>query len=140
MKPFPALPSFCLALTLLCANAHASSDPSRSANQRRSTDVAAELKQSTPRALTSVDSPAARHVFPVMDEKGLLLTCIAPEMETNKDSDNFKNCVLAPGRTLDDVMHSFIGAARQQQIELEKAQAAARMHADDKAETGAVKK
>jgi hypothetical protein len=51
----------------------------------------------------------------VSDEKGLLLTCVAPEIETNKDTDIFKDCTLAPGRTLDDVMHSFIGAMHEEQ-------------------------
>jgi hypothetical protein len=40
----------------------------------------------------------------------LLLTCIAPEIDTNPDTDVFHDCTLAPGRTLDDVMHTFIGA------------------------------
>lgn len=48
--------------------------------------------------------------FPVNDAKGLLLTCIAPEIETNPDTDLFQNCTLAPGRTLDDVMHTFVQA------------------------------
>jgi hypothetical protein len=42
------------------------------------------------------------------DEKGLLLTCIAPEIDKNADTDIFTDCALAPGRTLDDVMHSFV--------------------------------
>ncbi len=135
MKPFPALVSLGLALPVFCAHAHALSDPTDSANPRRGTEIANEIRQRTPRTLADAGPASARHVFPVMDEKGLLLTCVAPEMETNKDTDNFKNCALAPGRTLDDVMHSFIRAAHQQQIELEKAQDASRMHADDKAET-----
>lgn len=59
----------------------------------------------------SFASPVHRsHVFPVNDEKGLLLTCIAPEIETNPKTDVFEDCTLAPGRTLDEVMHSFVGA------------------------------
>lgn len=50
------------------------------------------------------------HSFPVNDAKGLLLTCVAPEIESNPDTDLFQNCVLAPGRTLDDVMHTFVSA------------------------------
>jgi hypothetical protein len=46
----------------------------------------------------------------VNDEKGLLLSCIAPQIESNPDTDVFNNCTLAPGRTLDDVMHTFVGA------------------------------
>jgi len=55
-------------------------------------------------------SPRVRHLFPVKDVKGLLLTCVAPEIETNPNTDVFSDCTLAPGRTLDDVMHTFIGA------------------------------
>jgi hypothetical protein len=53
----------------------------------------------------------------VNDEKGLLLTCIAPEIETNPDTDTFNGCSLAAGRTLDDVMHTFIGAIHHEQNE-----------------------
>ena len=70
------------------------------------------------------DSSAApvhkSHVFPVNDEKGLLLTCIAPEIETNSKTDVFEDCKLAPGRTLDDVMHSFVGAMHM--VESQRAQ------------------
>jgi len=72
------------------------------------------LKKQTPDAdqatVLSPVSPLVRHLFPVNDAKGLLLTCIAPEIETNPNTDLFSDCTLAPGRTLDDVMHTFIGA------------------------------
>jgi hypothetical protein len=59
----------------------------------------------------------------VNDEKGLLLTCVAPEIVTNPNTDAFEDCTLAPGRTLNEVMHSFVGAmhAEQQQHEQERA-------------------
>jgi hypothetical protein len=63
----------------------------------------------------TIDLFTERHRFPVMDEKGLLLTCIAPEIESNSDTDVFKNCTLAPGRTLDDVMHTFVSAIHAEQ-------------------------
>jgi len=55
-------------------------------------------------------STHASHLFPVNDSKGLLLTCTAPEIDTNPDTDVFRDCKLAPGRTLDDVMHTLVGA------------------------------
>ena len=55
------------------------------------------------------------HKFTVNDAKGLLLTCIAPEMDTNAETDVFKSCALAPGRTLDDVMHTFIQGIHYEQ-------------------------
>jgi hypothetical protein len=64
----------------------------------------------TPATVRSPVAPHVRHLFPVNDTKGLLLTCIAPEIESNPNTDLFSNCALAPGRTLDDVMHTFIGA------------------------------
>jgi len=68
----------------------------------------------------SVSHPAATpaptsRVFPVNDEKGLLLTCIAPEIVTNPNTDVFEDCTLAPGRTLNEVMHSFVGAMHAEQ-------------------------
>lgn len=61
-------------------------------------------------AASAPTSSQTRHLFPVKDAKGLLVTCIAPEIDVNPDTDVFQNCMLAPGRTLDDVMHTFIGA------------------------------
>ena len=66
--------------------------------------------KATPPAESPPTSSQTAHLFPVNDSKGLLLTCIAPEIDTNPDTDVFHNCMLAPGRTLDDVMHTFIGA------------------------------
>lgn len=66
----------------------------------------------------SAAQPAAAsksRIFPVNDEKGLLLTCIAPEIATNPDTDQFEDCTLAPGRSLNEVMHSFVGAMHAEQ-------------------------
>ncbi len=46
-----------------------------------------------------------RCLFTVNDEKGLVLTCIAPELDTNPDTDMFKICTLAPVRTLAAISH-----------------------------------
>lgn len=74
-----------------------------------------EVTQPSPASLTALDTPSARHLFPVSDEKGLLLSCIAPEIDSNSETDVFKNCALAPGRTLDDVMHSFVRGIHEEQ-------------------------
>jgi hypothetical protein len=50
-----------------------------------------------------------------MDEKGLLLTCVAPELDKDRETDVFKDCTLAPGRTLDEVMHSFVQGIHEEQ-------------------------
>jgi hypothetical protein len=72
----------------------------------------------------AVDSSASSirksHLFPVNNEKGLLLTCVAPDIETNANTDLFEDCTLAPGRTLNDVMHSFVGAMHT--VESQRAQ------------------
>jgi hypothetical protein len=60
------------------------------------------------------------HLFTVNDVKGLLLTCIAPEIETNAETDVFKSCTLAPDRTLDDVMHTFVQGIHFEQTQHEK--------------------
>jgi hypothetical protein len=86
------------------------------ANEVASTSVGAQknsritLPFKTTPTFSSAGSPARSRLFPVRDEKGLLLTCIAPQIDKNPDTDIFNDCVLAPGRTLDDVMHAFVSA------------------------------
>lgn len=62
----------------------------------------------SPAPASSPDSSPRGRTFQVNDVKGLLLTCIAPQLDTDPDTDIFNGCTLAPGRTLDDVMHTFI--------------------------------
>jgi len=76
--------------------------------------------KATPNAVSVMGSANPSHLFKVSDEKGLLLTCIAPEIDTNTDSDVFKSCALAPGRTLDDVMHTFVQGIHYEQSEHQK--------------------
>ena len=81
--------------------------------------------EAAPRTQSLKLAPAAvsanpSHKFTVNDAKGLLLTCIAPEMDTNAETDVFKSCALAPGRTLDDVMHTFVQGIHYEQSEHEK--------------------
>jgi hypothetical protein len=59
---------------------------------------------------SSSGSASKSHLFPINDEKGLLLTCSAPDIDINANTDLFEDCTLAPGRTLNDVVHSFVGA------------------------------
>lgn len=114
-----------LSVFLAGACATASATVATSASARNASRLAREASHATPAALSAADSPTARQLFPVNDEKGLLLTCVAPEIETNKDTDIFKDCTLAPGRTLDDVMHSFIGAMHEEQRKQAREHAAA---------------
>ncbi|MGA2219203.1 MAG: hypothetical protein ABSG51_14005 [Terracidiphilus sp.] len=106
--------SMILAACLASGNADtyalgAPSAASPSTGSRKTVGPDAKVLKSA--AVDSSASPAHRsHVFFVNDEKGLLLTCIAPEIETNPKTDLFEDCTLARGRTLDDVMHSFVGA------------------------------
>jgi hypothetical protein len=74
-----------------------------------------EISKATPHVLSVFSSASASHLFPVMDEKGLLLTCVAPELDKDKETDVFKDCTLAPGRTLDEVMHSFVQGIHEEQ-------------------------
>lgn len=66
--------------------------------------------KSDPAAVSATGSANPSHLFAVNDAKGLLLTCIAPQLDTDPNTDIFNGCTLAPGRTLDDVMHTFIQA------------------------------
>lgn len=99
----------------LAGNTYASIAANPAANHRKLSQAAAEISLATPAGLAAEESIAVRHRYPVNDEKGLLLTCIAPEMDTDSETDVFNNCTLAPGRTLDDVMHSFIRGIHEEQ-------------------------
>jgi hypothetical protein len=114
MKSHAALVYLSLSVFLIGTCSASASVPA-SASNRSASRLAREASQATPAALSAARSSVTRQLFPVQDEKGLLLTCVAPEIETNKDTDIFKNCTLAPGRTLDDVMHSFISAIHEEQ-------------------------
>jgi hypothetical protein len=112
------------------------------AHSQRSKTVATETQLMEPAntAPSTPDSYNHRHIFPVNDDKGLLLTCIAPEIETDVDSDLFTNCTLAPGRTLDDVMHSFVAALHYVQKERMKERGESNKYTEEKSnETGAQK-
>ena len=81
--------------------------------------------EAAPRTQSLKSAPAAAsanpsHLFTVNDAKGLLLTCIAPEIATNAETDVFKSCALAPGRTLDDVMHTFVQGIHYEQSQHQK--------------------
>jgi hypothetical protein len=84
-------------------------------------------RENTPTPSTQIpilkDAPtasgaAALHksrAFRVTDEKGLLLSCIAPKIDTDANTDVFEDCNLAPDRTLDELMHTFVGAIHYEQ-------------------------
>jgi hypothetical protein len=80
------------------------------ANTATEPSTQTQLFKSTPPAASAKSSANTDKTFRVNDEKGLLMTCIAPQIDTNPDTDIFSNCALAPGRTLEDVMHTFIQA------------------------------
>ena len=112
MKSIAAPFTLAVCLALGGAGAYALGAPSAvspSTGNQKTAEPDTKLLKSP--AARSSGSPARKsHVFPVHDEKGLLLTCVAPEIETNADTDLFEDCTLAPGRTLNDVIHSFVGA------------------------------
>ena len=124
MKGHAALLPLAFFFTLAAAETSASTPASTSLGTR--TPDPAPQTQSlkfTPAADSTTSSAKPSHLFTVNDEKGLLLTCIAPEIDTNADTDVFKSCTLAPGRTLDDVMHTFVGALHLVQNEQMKERA-----------------
>ena len=122
MKLHVALVSFALALAVPAIRADIHRASPTQDNAPRISAISIRLAAPASAYLVKEGSPAARHVFPVNDEKGLLLTCVAPEIDTNKDTDVFKDCSLAPGRSLDDVMHSFVGAMHEEERKLAKQQ------------------
>jgi hypothetical protein len=115
MKIPAGLVYFASVLALATVHGGASTAPIGREPSQKTAALAKEASAPSPIGLAALASPAKRHVFPVLDERGLLLTCVAPEMELNQDTDVFKDCALAPGRTLDDVMHSFVKAIHQEE-------------------------
>jgi hypothetical protein len=112
-----------LAVSITFAAAHTRASTTTPALLGAKTPEPAPLTQSlaSAPAAASVAAPAKpTHLFTVNDGKGLLLTCIAPEIDTNPDTDLFKSCALAPGRTLDDVMHTFVQGIHTEQSEHKK--------------------
>jgi len=108
MKKHVALVAIAVSITFAAAQATAST----STSARTSSGPATLTKPvaATPASEPSSHPPAGDHTFQVNDVKGLLLTCVAPQIDTDPDTDLFNSCTLAPGRTLDDVMHTFIQA------------------------------
>jgi hypothetical protein len=112
-----------LAVSIAFAAAHASASAPAPALLDTKTSAAAPQTQSlkaTPAAASAAGPANPSHLFTVNDEKGLLLTCIAPEIDTNTDTDLFQSCTLAPGRTLDDLMHTFVQAIHYEQSQHRK--------------------
>jgi hypothetical protein len=108
MRNHAALVAIVVSITIAAVQAAASS----SGVARNNSEPARQTKLVTPTPAPASDShpPAGDHTFQVNDVKGLLLTCIAPHIDTDPDTDIFNSCALAPGRTLDDVMHTFVQA------------------------------
>jgi len=115
MKVPTAFVSVALVFAVTGFRAAASTSVSPGIADKESVGRSTEISKATPRALSVISSVTARHLFPVMDEKGLLLTCVAPELDKDKETDVFKDCTLAPGRTLDEVMHSFVQGIHEEQ-------------------------
>jgi len=113
-NPAPLL-AIVVSLTRAVSQAAASTPLSNSSGATKVSKSATQTHffKSSPAAALALASPT--HTFAVNDEKGPLLTCIAPEIDTNPDTDVFNGCSLVPGRTLDEVMHTFIGAIHVEQ-------------------------
>jgi hypothetical protein len=140
MKVHATLVSLAVSFAFTGAQAAGWPTVSIAASNRLTSQAEKKISDTPPATLSASGSPEARHLFPVRDEKGLLLTCIAPEMDINKDTDIFNNCSLAPGRTLDDVMHSFIKAFHQEQKQRAEEHAGAQKDSDEESSEKAAQK
>jgi hypothetical protein len=125
MRTLLAILALLISITFAPQQALASTPASTPAAAKPGSQPSTEpqLFKANPAAPSASSSTAKSHTFEVNDLKGLLLTCIAPELDTNPDTDVFKSCTLAPGRTLDDVMHTFIGAIHFEQNQQAKERA-----------------
>jgi hypothetical protein len=112
MKRLAAVLSLVVFFALAPELAYASTPALTPARAKTASDPStdAQLLKAPPAAASAKDSKNKDTTFRVNDQKGLLMTCVAPEIDTNPDTDVFSNCALAPGRTLEDVMHTFIQA------------------------------
>jgi hypothetical protein len=123
-KPAP-LVAIVVSVTFAAAQTAASPLAPTSGSSKNGSVPATQTKPfaATPAPEPSSHPPAGDHTFKVNDVKGLLLTCVAPQIDTNPDTDQFDSCALAPGRTLDDVMHTFIQGIHFMQNEQAKERA-----------------
>jgi len=99
-----------VALAPMLASASPLSPTPVAAKQASDTATQTQLLKAAPASSPTPDSARKSLAFQVNDVKGLMLTCIAPQLDTDPNTDIFNGCTLAPGRTLDDVMHTFIQA------------------------------
>ena len=113
MKPYATFLIVAACLASPCAKGAANTATPSSVGMHKNADTTLALK--APPGTSAAGSKPRSHRFPVTDEKGLLVTCIAPEIDKNVDTDIFNDCALAPGRTLDDVMHAFVSAIHYEQ-------------------------
>jgi hypothetical protein len=112
MKQHAALLAIVVSFTFTAIQTAASPSAPTAAGPRENSEPATQTKllKATPAPPSATSSQSRGKAFEVNDVKGLLLKCNAPELDTNPDTDLFDSCALAPGRTLDDVMHTFIQA------------------------------
>jgi hypothetical protein len=118
MRIYVARLTFAACIAFPCAQSAANTGTSPSVGTQKNSRTTLQFK-ATPE-FSSAGSPTRSRLFPVMDENGLLLTCIAPEIDKNADTDIFTDCALAPGRTLDEVMHAFVSAIHYEHNQLSK--------------------
>jgi hypothetical protein len=112
MKKFAAVLALVVFFTLAPELAYSSTPALTPARATMTSEPTTQTRlfKSSPSAASTKGSANTDKTFRVNDEKGLLMTCIAPQIDTNPETDIFNNCALAPGRTLEDVMHTFIQA------------------------------
>lgn len=119
-----------LASSLAIAHASTSASEASPAQKGAVDNEAPRLVKSVPAAVA--EAPRKSRTFRVNDEKGPLLTCIAPDIEKDANTDLFEDCALAPGRTLDDLMHTFVGAIHYEQKQHEEERAEWMRQLEDK--------
>jgi len=120
MKRLAVLLSLPVLIAIAVVQASAST-PDATLLRAKTPDAAPQTQPLKPTsALAATPSGSRSHLFKVNDVKGLLLTCIAPEIDSNPETDVFKGCTLAPGRTLDDAMHTFVQGIHYEQSQHQK--------------------
>ena len=121
MKRHAALPAIVVSLAITAAQATAALPSPLSVGAKEGLGSAPQTRVLKP--APAPESASRGRTFEVNDVKGLLLKCNAPQLETDPNTDLFNSCTLAPGRTLDDVMHTFVQALHFVQNEQSKERA-----------------
>jgi hypothetical protein len=96
MKASAALFSIAASIAFTAIHAAASTHAAAPKEPLNPAQTVTPVFQTGSSAESTTGSPASSHLFPVNDERGLLLTCVAPDIDTNRETDLFTTASSPP--------------------------------------------